>query len=76
LTVFVSWVHAKCFTLPKKVDADTFLRELNVTDADDEQMELLRDMLSKPQSSPAKRKSAGGGGDAATKKARLVFTAS
>jgi hypothetical protein len=52
------------------------LRELNVTDADDEQMELLRDMLSKPQSSPAKRKSAGGGGDAATKKARLVFTAS
>lgn len=66
-------MHAKCFSLPKKLDVDTFFRELNVTDADEEQMEQFREMLSKPLSSP-KRKSIGGANDAGSKKARLVFS--
>jgi hypothetical protein len=37
--VMTSWVHAKCFTLPKKIDPETFLSTLDTSTLSEAQKE-------------------------------------
>jgi hypothetical protein len=37
--VMTSWVHAKCFTLPKKIDPETFLSTLDTSTLSETQKE-------------------------------------
>eukprot|EP00602_Paraphysomonas_sp_CaronLab_P012598 CAMPEP_0185039768 /NCGR_PEP_ID=MMETSP1103-20130426/37016_1 /TAXON_ID=36769 /ORGANISM="Paraphysomonas bandaiensis, Strain Caron Lab Isolate" /LENGTH=375 /DNA_ID=CAMNT_0027578805 /DNA_START=87 /DNA_END=1214 /DNA_ORIENTATION=+ len=63
-----SWVHVNCFTIPKKVDPEEFFNNLEMDGVSDEQMDLLRETIMRPQDT-LKRKAEGRGGSEA-KKAR------
>lgn len=44
--VMTSWVHAKCFTLPKKSSVETFLSELDMTSLSASQKEEIEQIIS------------------------------
>jgi hypothetical protein len=68
--VMTSWVHAKCFTLPKKIDSDSFLQSLDMSTLSDSQKEEIEQFIQ--NATPGGKRKAVDGQDAGGKKIKVV----
>lgn len=69
--VMTSWVHAKCFTLPKKLDVETFLSELDMSALSSTQKEEIEQLIG--NLTPGGKRKADGQG-AGGKKVKVLLT--
>jgi predicted lactoylglutathione lyase len=68
--VMTSWVHAKCFTLPKKIDSDSFLQTLDMSTLSDSQKEEVEQLIQ--NATPAGKRKAADSQDAGGKKIKVI----